>query len=165
MALPKGATELERIADVTSSPVISSRDACAVAYQGRAACFEVSNGQPIWTREVSSFMGLTYDARYVFVSDEKSSLVALARATGSSLWKQDQLAYRSLSAPLSLSRAVVVGDFQGVLHAVAREEGAIIGRTQSDGSAITAQPIALVTPGKEAFVVQTRNGGVFAFSL
>ena len=165
VALPKGATELERIADVTSSPVISSRDACAVAYQGRAACFEVSNGQPIWTREVSSFMGLTYDARYVFVSDEKSSLVALARATGSSLWKQDQLAYRSLSAPLSLSRAVVVGDFQGVLHAVAREEGAIIGRTQSDGSAITAQPIALVTPGKEAFVVQTRNGGVFAFSL
>ncbi len=165
VALPKGATELERIADITSSPVISARDVCAVAYQGRAACFEAVNGQPIWTREVSSFMGLTYDARYVFVSDEKSSLVALARATGSSLWKQDQLAYRALSAPLSLSRAVVVGDFQGVLHAVAREEGSIVGRTQSDGSAITAQPVSLSVPGKEAFLVQTRNGGLFAFAL
>ena len=165
VALPKGATELERIADITSSPVISTRDVCAVAFQGRVACFDVSNGQPLWTREVSSFMGMTFDARYVFVSDEKSSMLALSRSTGSSLWKQDQLAYRTLSAPVSLSRAVIVGDFQGVLHAFSREDGNIIGRMQTDGSAITAPPLALAVQGKEMFVVQTRAGGLFAFSL
>lgn len=165
VALPKGATELERIADITSSPVISTRDVCAVAFQGRVACFDVTNGQPLWTREVSSFMGMTFDARYVFVSDEKSSMLALSRSTGSSLWKQDQLAYRTLSAPVSLSRAVIVGDFQGVLHAFSREDGNLIGRTQTDGSAITAPPLALAVPGKEMFVVQTRAGGLFAFSL
>ena len=165
VALPKGATELERIADITSSPVISSRDVCAVAYQGRAACFDINTGQPLWTREVSSFMGMTFDARYVFVSDEKSSMVALARTTGTSLWKQDELAYRSLSAPISTSRAVIVGDYQGVLHAFSREEGNLIGRAQTDGSAITAPPLVLGTPGREMFVVQTRNGGLFAFSL
>ena len=165
VALPKGATELERIADITSSPVLSTRDVCAVAFQGRVACFDVSNGQPLWTREVSSFMGMTFDARYVFVSDEKSAMLALARTTGSSLWKQDQLSYRSLSAPVSLSRAVIVGDYEGILHALSREEGSLIGRTQTDGSAITAPPLALTAPGKEMFVVQTRNGGLFAFSL
>ena len=165
VALPKGATELERIADITSSPVISTRDVCAVAFQGRVACFDVSNGQPLWTREVSSFMGMTFDARYVFVSDEKSSVLALSRSTGSSLWKQDQLAYRTLSAPVSLSRAVIVGDFQGVLHAFSREDGNLIGRAQTDGSAITAPPLALAVQGKEMFVVQTRAGGLFAFSL
>ena len=165
VALPKGATELERIADITSSPVISTRDVCAVAFQGRVTCFDVSNGQPLWTREVSSFMGMTFDARYVFVSDEKSSMLALSRSTGSSLWKQDQLAYRTLSAPVSLSRAVIVGDFQGVLHAFSREDGNLIGRAQTDGSAITASPLALAVPGKEMFVVQTRAGGLFAFSL
>ena len=165
VALPKGATELERIADITSSPVVSTRDVCAVAFQGRVACFDVSNGQPLWNREVSSFMGMTFDARYVFVSDEKSSMIALSRSTGSSLWKQDQLAYRSLSAPVSLSRAVIVGDYQGVLHALSREEGNLIGRVQTDGSAITAPPLALSAPGKEIFVVQTRSGGLFAFSL
>lgn len=165
VALPKGATELERIADITSSPVVSTRDVCAVAFQGRVACFDVSNGQPLWNREVSSFMGMTFDARYVFVSDEKSSMIALSRSTGSSLWKQDQLAYRSLSAPASLSRAVIVGDYQGVLHALSREEGNLIGRTQTDGSAITAPPLALSAPGREMFVVQTRSGGLFAFSL
>ena len=165
VALPKGATELERIADITSSPVVSTRDVCAVAFQGRVACFDVTNGQPLWNREVSSFMGMTFDARYVFVSDEKSSMIALSRSTGSSLWKQDQLAYRSLSAPVSLSRAVIVGDYQGVLHALSREEGNLIGRTQTDGSAITAPPLALSAPGREMFVVQTRSGGLFAFSL
>ncbi len=165
VALPKGATELERIADVTSSPVISSRDVCAVAYQGRAACFDINNGQQLWTRDISSFMGLTYDARYVFVSDERSALVALARGTGSSLWKQDALAYRTLSAPLSLSRAVIAGDYQGVVHAFSREDGTLIGRTQTDGSAITAPPVPFAGTGRDMFFVQTRSGGLFAFSL
>ncbi len=165
VALPKGATELERIADVTSSPVISTRDVCAVAYQGRAACFDVANGQQLWSRDVSSYMGLTYDARYVFVSDEKSAMVALSRSTGSSLWKQDALAYRTLSAPLSLSRAVIAGDFEGVVHAFGREDGNLIGRARTDGSAITAPPVPLTAPGREMFFVQTRSGGLFAFSL
>ena len=165
VGLPKGATELERIADVTSSPVISSRDVCAVAYQGRAACFDVNNGQQLWTRDLSSFMGLTYDARYVFVSDEKSALVALARSSGASLWRQDALAYRSLSAPLSLSRAVIAGDYQGIVHAFARDDGNLIGRAQTDGSAITAPLIPHNAPGREMFFVQTRSGGLFAFTL
>lgn len=165
VALPKGATELERIADVTSAPVISSRDVCAVAFQGRAACFDVNNGQQLWTRDLSSFMGLTYDARYVFVSDEKSALVALARGTGASLWRQDALAYRSLSAPLSLSRAVIAGDYQGVLHAFGRDDGNLIGRAVTDGSAITAALISHSAPGREMFFVQTRGGGLFAFSI
>ncbi len=165
VALPKGATELERIADVTSSPVISTRDVCAVAYQGRAACFDVGNGQQLWSRDVSSYMGLTYDARFVFVSDEKSAMVALSRSTGSSLWKQDALAYRTLSAPLSLSRAVIAGDYQGIVHAFAREDGNLIGRAQTDGSAISVPPVPLTSPGREMFFVQTRSGGLFAFSM
>ena len=165
VALPKGATELERIADVTSSPVISTRDVCAVAYQGRAACFDITNGQQLWTRDMSSFMGLAYDGRYVFVSDEKSALVALARTTGSSQWKQDLLAYRTLSTPLSLGRAVVAGDYQGVIHAFSREDGTLIGRTQTDGSAITAPPVPFAGAGRDIFYIQTRSGGLFAFSL
>lgn len=165
VALPKGSTELERIADVTSAPVISTRDVCAVAYQGRVACFDISNGQQLWTRDLSSFMGMTYDARYVFVSDEKSAMVALARMTGSSLWKQDALAHRTLSAPLSLSRAVIAGDYQGVVHAFSREDGTLIGRLQTDGSAITAPPIPLNAPGRDTFFVQTRAGGLFALSM
>jgi len=61
VATPKGATELERIADVTSRPLIEERQACAVAYQGRLACFEIARGSIAWTRDLSSLTGLAGD--------------------------------------------------------------------------------------------------------
>lgn len=165
VASPRGSTELERIADVTGLPVLRERTVCAVAYQGRAACFETVNGQAVWTRDVSSQTGMAMDARYAFVSDERSSVFGIAAETGSSLWKQDKLQWRGLSAPLSIGRAVVVGDFEGVLHAMAREDGSFIGRATTDGGWIAAPPLALNLPRGEGILVQTRKGGLFAFGL
>ena len=165
VALPKGSTELERIADITGAPLVGERMACAVAYQGRVACFDAANGQPVWSRDVSSQTGLTADARYVFVTDDRSAVVGLALETGSSLWKQDRLLHRGMSAPLSIGRAVIVGDYQGVLHALAREDGSLIGRAATDGAWIAAPPLRLTIGVAEGFLVQTRAGGLFAFSL
>jgi outer membrane protein assembly factor BamB len=39
------------MADITSLPVVGSRATCAVAYQGRVACFDMSNGSTLWTRD------------------------------------------------------------------------------------------------------------------
>jgi len=165
VALPRGATELERIADISSSPVLNGREICAVAFQGRAACFEAGNGQSIWTRDISSAAGLSVDSRYMFVTDEKSAVVALTRGTGASLWKQDKLLYRALGAPLSVGRAVMVADYQGILHALGRDDGALIGRQPTDGSAIVAPPQLLSVGGKDGFIVQTQKGGLFVFTL
>lgn len=165
VALPKGSTELERIADITGVPVIGERMACAAAYQGRVACFDAANGQPVWSRDVSSQTGLAADARYVFVTDDRSALVGLALETGSSLWKQERLSHRGMSAPLSIGRAVIVGDYQGYLHALAREDGNLIGRAATDGAWIAAPPLRLTLGVAEGFLVQTRAGGLFAFSL
>lgn len=165
VAQPKGATELERIADLTGVPVISDRVACAVAYQGRVACFDVANGQPVWSRDVSSQTGMAADARYAYVSDDRSSILGLALDTGSSLWKQDRLLNRRISAPLSIGRAVIVADYQGVLHALAREDGSLVGRIATEGGWIAAAPIRLRFAADEGFLVQSRNGGLFAYSL
>ncbi|MFN0164551.1 MAG: outer membrane protein assembly factor BamB [Burkholderiales bacterium] len=165
VAQPRGATELERIADLSSAPAMGDRMVCAVAFQGRAACFDPGNGQPLWTREMSSHAGIAVDARYAYVSDDRSAVVGLAAGSGSSLWRQDRLLHRGVSAPLSLGRAVLVGDYQGVVHALAREDGTLIGRVQTDGGWIGSGPLPLNLPGRDSFVVQTRSGGLFAFSL
>ena len=62
---PRGATELERITDITSLPVADEWQICAVAYQGRIACFELNNGNQIWAREASSSAGLAMDDTYI----------------------------------------------------------------------------------------------------
>lgn len=165
VALPRGATELERIADVTGAPVANDRMVCAAAYQGRAACFDTSGGQALWTRDISSQNGMAADRRYAFVTDARSAVVGLAVETGSSLWRQERLLNRGLSAPLSIGRAVVVGDYQGMIHGLSREDGALIGRTQTDGGWIAAPPVLIEIQGNEAVLVQTRAGGLFAFSF
>jgi len=85
---PKGVTELERITDVTSLPVVDDRQICAVAYKGRLSCFEVNTGNPIWMREVSSSAGLTMDNKYLYVSEDDGAVVAYDKNNGTLVWKK-----------------------------------------------------------------------------
>lgn len=162
VALPKGTTELERVTDVSSYPVVDGTQVCAVAFQGRVACFDVIRGETLWARDASSIAGMALDARNAYVTDERSAVQALDRSRGASLWKQDKLNGRWASAPLAIGRYVVVGDFQGYVHVLSRDDGAFVARIATDGSAIQVPPVAL---DLATFLVQTRNGGVFAISV
>lgn len=160
VALPKGATELERVADVTSSPVVSGREVCAAAYQGRVACFDLASGNHLWSRDMSSVSGLDIDARHVYVTDEKGAVHAVDRSNGASLWKQDKLFMRQVSRPIALGSHVAVGDYQGVVHLLGRDDGSFAARFNTDGGAIAAEPQRL----ERGFLVQTRNGGLYALT-
>jgi outer membrane protein assembly factor BamB len=162
VALPRGTTELERVADITSAPVLDGQRVCAVAYQGRVACFDAARGTLIWARDVSSIAGLGVDERNMYVTDDKNAVLALDKSNGASLWRQDKLAGRNVSAPLAIGRNVVVGDFEGYVHLLSREDGSFVARMATDGSSINAPPVAL---DSTSFLVQTRNGGVYAISI
>jgi len=161
VALPRGTTELERVADVTSPPVIDGTQVCAAAFQGRVACFDAFRGTLLWARDVSSIAGIGTDARYLYVTDDRNAVQALDKTSGASVWRQDKLAGRNVSAPLALGRHVVVGDFKGYVHLLSREDGSFAARIDTDGSAISVPPIAL---DATSFLVQTRRGGVFAIT-
>lgn len=161
VALPKGATELERVADVTGTPAVSGRQICAAAFQGRVACFDLGSGNAMWSREVSSRAGVDLDERNVYVSDDKGNVLGFDLGSGSSVWKQDKLSLRQLSRPLALGTRVVVADFQGYVHLLRREDGAFAARIATDGSAVSADPQRIAG----GFLVQTRNGGLFALGV
>ena len=161
VATPRGATELERVADVVGLPWISEREACAVAFQGRVACFDLASGNAQWGRELSSVSGLGADARFVYVSDDRGNVHALDRSSGTSVWRQDRLGYRNPGVPLALGSEVVVADVQGYVHVLSRDNGAFVARAATDGSAITAAPV----PHAGGFIVQTRKGGLYAYGL
>ena len=159
---PKGATELERVSDLSGDPAVQGREVCAASYQGRAACFELQNGSPVWAREMSTLNGMSVDARYAYVADEKGAVHSLDRTNGRSVWKQDRLANRELTLALAVGGEVVFGDLQGYVHFVARDSGAFLARAATDGSKIRAAPLRLPNG---AVLVQTLNGGLFAVSL
>jgi outer membrane protein assembly factor BamB len=161
VALPKGATELERVADISSPPVFDSKQICAVAFQGRVACFDLVKGTPLWARDISSISGMAMDGRNVYVADDRSAIVAYDKNAGASLWKQDKLYGRQASGPGLTGSYIAVGDYQGYVHFLSREDGSFAARIATDGSAIIAQPLAL----DDGVLVQTRNGGVYAIAV
>jgi outer membrane protein assembly factor BamB len=161
VALPKGATELERVTDVVGEPALDGREVCVAAYQGKAACYESASGRPLWSRDVSSLTGVSLDPRYAFVADENGSLQALDRSSGRSVWKQDKLAHRGLSLPVPIGEVLAVGDFEGYVHFLARDTGAFVARYATGAGAVRAAPLPLPT----GVLVQTQNGALHAVAL
>jgi outer membrane protein assembly factor BamB len=158
---PRGTTELERIADISGAPVVAGRDVCAVAYQGRVACFDAATGAPHWAKELSSDVGLGVDERFIFAADERGAVSAFARESGTGVWRNTKLANRRLSTPVSFGRAVAVGDGQGYIHFLSREDGALLARVATDGSPVlTGSPIVT---GSHA-VFQTQAGTLVAIA-
>jgi outer membrane protein assembly factor BamB len=160
VALPRGATELERITEVLGNPAVQGREVCAAAFQGRVACFDARSGNLLWSREMSSLTGVGLDERNAYVSDDKGGVQALDRRNGRSVWKQDRLANRQLSVPLPIGADVVVGDVEGYVHFLARDSGAFVARMATGGTPIRSAPIRLPS----GFLVQTQSGGLYALS-
>ena len=161
VAVPRGSTELERVADITSLPAMGVRATCAVAYQGRVACFDLSNGSTLWTRDLSSSKGLDLDDDHVFVTDEKGAVHSLDISNGASSWKQDQLAGRGTGRPRVFGDHVVVGDSEGYIHILRKDDGALVGRHRTNSSPIVAD----LQRATGDIVVQTRDGNVYALGV
>ena len=160
VATPKGSTELERIADITSLPIVQEREACAVAFQGRVACFEIARGNLSWSRDVSSLEGMAIDSRYLYVTDDKGAIHALDKTTGASVWKQDKLVDRRPGGPQIVGDYVGVVDVEGYLHLLDRNDGSLVGRAATDGTPATSQP---VVAGTNAIWLST-GGTLYAYT-
>ncbi len=160
VSLPRGATELERVADVSGVPVLDDSRVCASVYQGRTGCVETLNGNILWTREISSADGVAIDAKYLYVADVDGNVHALDKTTGASVWKQEKLVNRNPGTPLVVKGKVLVGDANGLIHALSLENGELIGRATTDGSRI----VSLLAYGDRA-VAQTDKGSVYLLNV
>ena len=158
LAQPKGANELERIADVVGTPLVIGRDLCAVTYQGRIGCVEVTNGNSIWSKEFSSASGFDVDNRGLIAADSEDTVQAFDRR-GTSLWTKKGYARRRLSAPLITGSAVAFGDFQGNVLWLSRADGSLLAISRTDGKAI----VAPAASAGSTLVVQTSGGTLHAF--
>jgi outer membrane protein assembly factor BamB len=152
---PRGNTELDRIADVAGLPVIDGGQICAVAFQGKVACYDIQSRNLVWARDMSSSRDLARDGKNIYLVDDTGAVHALDKTTGASVWKQDKLLYRRLTAPVAHEGRIVVGDLEGFVHVLASDNGELIGRLPTDGTAVVA---LVTTPG--GLIVQTAGGSI-----
>lgn len=137
---PKGATEVERLADVLGLPVLSDDEVCANSYQGRIACFESRSGDLRWAREFNAGAGAAGNDKLLIGVSEQSHVSAFSRAGGGTLWQNAALANRRLSAPVVIGDWTMVGDLDGYLHVLRLEDGRLAGRLDLGEGPVISTP-------------------------
>ncbi len=142
VAVPRGRTELERMVDIDADPIIEGNAVYAVTYQGQVAALELFSGEVIWRRDMSSHAGLGVSAENVYVTDNSSHVWALNRLNSSSMWRQAKLEARRVSPPAVFHQFVVVGDLDGYVHWLRKDDGQFVARVRVDSSSIIAAPVA-----------------------
>lgn len=156
---PRGANEIERLADLVGPSLRVGEMICARSFQAAVGCVNAERGASIWSKNVGGTDAIAGDAEFVFAGDASDRISAWKTASGDVAWTTDKLLYRTLSAPLSFGKSVVFGDEDGTVHWLARETGEAQLRLTTDGGAIAVQPVA----SGNTMLVVTRKGGLFAF--
>ena len=162
VAVPRGVTEIERIADITSLPVVSGPVVYAVAYQGRIAAIDRINGKVLWNREISSYRGIAIEGEEIYVSHALGSLYSLDYATGRTFWRQGDLLNRRLTTPLPMNGLTAVGDLEGYIHFLNRDNGKFASRIKVGSNAV----MSLIPSNKPSqLIAATRDGGLYLVSV
>ena len=156
---PRGANEIERLADLVGPASRVGDVLCARSFQAAVGCVDAEKGTIVWSKNIGGTDGVSADAQFVFGADASDRVTAWKASTGEVAWSSDKLQYRGLSSPLSVGKTVVFGDEDGTVHWLSRETGEAQLRLSTDGGAIAAAPVVSGT----TMLVVTRKGGLFAF--
>ena len=146
IAVPRGRTDLERLVDIDGLFHIRDDVVYVSSFQGRVAAIVVSDGNVLWARDMSSYTGLAVGVNQVYVTDCESKVWALDGRTGATLWRQDNLAERELSAPAVVGNNIVVADYDGFVHWLSRDDGQFVAR---DNLGVTWEKVRYVWDDEE----------------
>ena len=141
VATPHGKTELERVVDIDADPLLVEGVIYGGSFQGGIAAISESSGVVLWQREISTYAGFDANWREVYVTDTEDHVWSLDATNGATLWQQKALHARQLSAPAIIDDYLVVGDLEGYLHWLARDDGRMLARVRPGRAGIRAKPL------------------------
>lgn len=159
IATPRGTNEVERLADLIGPATRIGDTVCVRAFQVAVGCVDARRGVLGWSRPNAGASALGGDAELVLGADASGRLSAWRTPSGELAWSIDRLLYRQPAAPLLAGSVAVVGDVQGQVHFLSREDGRTQLRLPTDGTPVVGAPVLAGT----TLLVATRGGGLFAF--
>lgn len=161
LAPPSGRSDLERLSDIDGHISIVGQDIYAAGYQGRLAAVAAESGQVLWSREISTYVGVSADWNSVYTTNDTGEVIALTRRTGQESWRQASLLRREPTLPVSFATTVVVGDLDGYLHFFSVIDGTPVARLRQGGAGISAAPVVIA----DRLYVQSDSGSLVAYEV
>ncbi len=157
---PSGATEIDRLNDVDTTPVIVDNVIYALGYNGNLTALDLRSGQIMWKRELGSVNDFIVDAGRIYVVDQNDRVVAMNTDGGVNLWRQSDLLHRNLTPPALYNGYLVVGDAEGYLHWINTTDGRFVAQQEVDSSGFLSAPVV----AGDKLLIQARGGKVYAFT-
>ncbi len=162
ISLSPGRTEIEAMIDVNIPVLVADPVLYLASYHGRIVAIDfINGGKTLWAQDKSIFVEMDIDAEKLYAADELSHITAYNRQTGKNVWIQDKLHARPVSGTTVFEDALLIGDYDGYLHALSVADGRFIARKRLNGSGITARPII----DDDVIYVVTDNGELTALKL
>ena len=143
IAAARGRSELERMVDIDSEPIIVDGVVYIATFQGHVAAVQLETGRILWSNDLSSYAGFSVDEQSIYVTDEDSHVWALDRINGTILWEQENLHARAVTAPGAVGDQIVVGDLEGYLHWINKKTGEFSARLRLCRKPVIAKPIVV----------------------
>ncbi|WP_342324041.1 outer membrane protein assembly factor BamB [Kosakonia sp. BYX6] len=155
-----GPTEIDRLSDVDTTPVVVNNVVYALAYNGNMTALDLRSGQIMWKRELGSVSDFVVDGNRIFIIDQNDRVLALTTDGGVTLWTQSDLLHRNLTAPALYNGYIVTGDSEGYVHWINVDDGRFVAQQKVDSSGFLTEPV--VADGK--LLIQAKDGTLYALS-
>ena len=135
---PRGANEVERLADLVGPALRTGDLLCARSFQAAVGCVDAERGRIMWTKQIGGINAIAGDSELLFGADASDRLSAWKTPSGDVAWTSEA----RCTAASARRRGRLVGRVR------AREGTAWFRRPRRDAlrSTTTANPIS-VPPG------------------
>jgi outer membrane protein assembly factor BamB len=136
-----GRTDIQKLNDADDTLQLDGSTLYATAYHGELVAVDAAQGQLLWNRPFSSYVGVGVSDDALVGVDDDSLVWAFSKNSGGDLWKQDALQYHWLTAPAIQGQYAVVGGVEGYVHWLDLSDGKLAARVRMSKDAIRARPV------------------------
>lgn len=159
VGVPSGSNALERVSDVSSTPVFIDDVLYAVGYSDGLTQYSLRAGRTVNRLGYHSARDLAFDDNIIVLTDDSSHVHGISRVDNSELWVNTSLTYRNVSAPVIYGNYAVVGDMEGFVYFLNLANGVIECKLKTDNTPIYAAPQVVGS----ALMVFTANDNLYLF--
>ena len=137
ISFTEGVSELDNLIDADSSPILEGNRIYTVNFQGNLSVFDAAQRRAVWESKESSFYEPFILRGVLGIVSADSKISTYSSRTFEDSWKLEEYALRELSNPETHKGYILVGDFEGYIHAIDPLTGITVARKKVSRNKIT----------------------------
>lgn len=151
---PTGSNDLDRVADVSSSPLLLDGKLYSTAYNSGFVWYSFKDHQALNRLSYKSSRNIAFDDECFVLTSDNGRVYCISRQDGHEIWENNVLTNRNVSAPAIYGNYVVVADLEGYVYFISLADGRIVWMDDTDDTPVYTDPVVT----SNGVLIQTSGG-------